>query len=164
MQPWYLSWGLVLLAPIASGWLRRVLIILSVAAVFVGLPGGQALFHAFVYSDPLEVAGALLLLLALFLAPLGPVARPEATARTTRGIGTEPDSPKLVSPQLGTAHLDTPAIISAEPAAALDLPTLSVSQASRADTTPHSHLATRVKRFAMARRAERPEVSDLGQG
>lgn len=164
VQPWYLSWGLVLLAPVASGWLRRVLIILSVAAVFVGLPGGHALFHAFVYSDPLEVAGALLLLLALFLAPLGPVARPGATALPTWNIPPESGSPELVSPQLGAAHLGTPAIISADPAATLGLPTLAASPTSRPDTKSRSHLATRVRRFATARRAERPGVRDLGQG
>ena len=85
VQPWYLSWGLVLLAPVAVGWLRRVLIVLSVAAVFVGLPGGQSLLHAFIYSDPLWVAAALLLLLGLFLAPLGRVTPAPAAPRPVTG-------------------------------------------------------------------------------
>lgn len=71
VQPWYLSWGLVLLAPVVTGWMRRVLVVLSGMAVFIGLPGGQTLFHDLLYSDPLEIAGALLLLLGIFLAPLG---------------------------------------------------------------------------------------------
>ena len=86
VQPWYLSWALVLLAPVATGWMRRVLVVLSVAAVFMstdpvgGQPGGQQLLHYFLYSDPLLVAAALLVLLAIFLAPLGRVASERTTA------------------------------------------------------------------------------------
>ena len=73
VQPWYLLWGLVLLAPVAIGWIKRLLIILSIGAVFLGLPGGVALLHDFRYSNRLYVAVALLVLLGVFLAPLGKV-------------------------------------------------------------------------------------------
>jgi alpha-1,6-mannosyltransferase len=77
VQPWYLSWGIVLLAPVlTAGWTRRVVIALSISAVVIGLPGGQTLLHDLLSSDPLEVAGALLLLLGVLLSPLGmPVRR-----------------------------------------------------------------------------------------
>jgi hypothetical protein len=49
------------------------LILISIGAVFVGVPGGQQLLHYILYSDPLQIAATLLLLLCVFLAPLGPV-------------------------------------------------------------------------------------------
>jgi alpha-1,6-mannosyltransferase len=127
LQPWYLSWGLVLLAPVAAGWLRRALIVLSVAAVFVGLPGGQQLVHAFFYSDPFEVAGALLLLLAIFLAPLGPVSLRGETPRREKTVSSQLGPTKLGPTQLGLAQLGSVGGVSAEPAPALALPMLSVS-------------------------------------
>jgi alpha-1,6-mannosyltransferase len=81
VQPWYLLWALVLLSPVAVGWIKRLLIVLSVAAVFLGLPGGVALLHDFRYSNRLYVAVALLVLLAVFLAPLGKV-RPAGSVET----------------------------------------------------------------------------------
>jgi hypothetical protein len=73
VQPWYLSWGIVLLAPVvvAGTWTRRVIIWLSIAAVVVGLPDGQLLVHDLLNSSPLTIAGALLLLLGVLVAPLG---------------------------------------------------------------------------------------------
>jgi hypothetical protein len=146
VQPWYLSWGLVVLAPVAAGWLRRVLIILSVSAVFVGLPGGHALFHAFIYSDPLEVAGALLLLLAIFLAPLGPVARLGSTSRPERDI----------SPQLGS-----PTIVVGEPAAALVLPRVAVSVSPHMSTSQHPRRGMRLRQVGMSQHTtEHPQPLD----
>jgi hypothetical protein len=148
VQPWYLSWGLVLLAPVAAGWLRRTLIILSVSAVFIGLPGGATLFHAFIYSDPLEVAGALLLLLAIFLAPLGPVVRPGATSRPETAL----------SHRLGSSPLGTPAIVIAEPAAALALPMVATSPTTRLSAP------TWLRRFGLAQKASHPQPLDRTDG
>ncbi len=94
VQPWYLLWALVLLAPVAVGWVRRLLIILSVAAVFLGLPGGVALLHDFRYSNRLYVAVGLLVLLAVFLAPLGKV-RP---ARPPEDLDLHEKGPRVVEP------------------------------------------------------------------
>ncbi len=44
VQPWYLSWGLLMAAPVATGKLRRTVSVLSVAVCFIGLPGAKQLF------------------------------------------------------------------------------------------------------------------------
>jgi hypothetical protein len=71
VQPWYLTWGIVLLAPVAAGWLRTVLIALSVVVPFIGLTGGHTLLHQMAASDPVAVLMASVALLALLVAPLG---------------------------------------------------------------------------------------------
>ena len=57
VQPWYLTWGIILLAPVAEGRLRSVLIGLSVASPFIGLPGGRTLLDQLIHANPLAVAG-----------------------------------------------------------------------------------------------------------
>lgn len=71
VQPWYLTWGVVLLAPVAAGKLRTVLVALSACAPFIGLPGGRLLLDELIHYNPLAVAAALLVLLAVFVAPIG---------------------------------------------------------------------------------------------
>ena len=70
IQPWYLSWGLVLLAPVATGKVRSLIVSLSVATAFLGLPGGRQLVNDLLHSNPLAVAAALLVLLAILTVPL----------------------------------------------------------------------------------------------
>ena len=43
VQPWYLSWGLILLAPVALGRLRSLIVGLSMVTAFIELPGGTRL-------------------------------------------------------------------------------------------------------------------------
>jgi hypothetical protein len=43
VQPWYVAWGLVLLAPVAAGRTRGVLIALSIGVSFLELPGARLL-------------------------------------------------------------------------------------------------------------------------
>jgi alpha-1,6-mannosyltransferase len=71
VQPWYLTWGVVLLAPVAVGRLRTVLVALSVLAPFIGLPGGRTLLDELIHYNPIAVAAALLVLLGVLLAPIG---------------------------------------------------------------------------------------------
>ncbi len=71
VQPWYLTWGVVLLAPVATGKLRAVLIALSALAPFIGLPGGRTLLDELIHYNPVAVAAALLVLLGVLLAPIG---------------------------------------------------------------------------------------------
>lgn len=71
VQPWYLTWGVILLAPVATGRLRTLLIALSVVSPFIGLPGGRTLLDELIHANPLAVAAALLVLLGVLLAPLG---------------------------------------------------------------------------------------------
>jgi hypothetical protein len=71
VQPWYLTWGLVLLAPMATGRLRISVIALSVISPFVGLPGGRELLKGIVHAPMVETGLVLFLLWALLGAPLG---------------------------------------------------------------------------------------------
>jgi alpha-1,6-mannosyltransferase len=71
VQPWYLTWGVVLLAPVATGRLRTVLVALSVLSPFIGLPGGRTLLDELIHYNPIAVAAALLVLLGVLLAPIG---------------------------------------------------------------------------------------------
>jgi hypothetical protein len=71
VQPWYLSWGILLLAPLAMGKLRNWLIALSVVSPFLGLPGGHQLLPAIVSTPMIETGCVLFLLWALLGAPLG---------------------------------------------------------------------------------------------
>jgi alpha-1,6-mannosyltransferase len=71
VQPWYLTWGLLLLAIGATGRLRAWVIALSVISPFVGLPGGRQLLDGIVHAPMFETGCVLLLLWCLLLAPLG---------------------------------------------------------------------------------------------
>jgi len=71
VQPWYLTWGIVLLAPVVTGRLRSALIIISVACPFIGLPGGRTLLDELIHANPLAVAASLLVLLGVLVVPLG---------------------------------------------------------------------------------------------
>jgi hypothetical protein len=68
---WYVTWGVLVLAPVASGWLRRALIVLITYETFVGTTSVShvvvKLFHTFVLSDMVLVA----VLLAAIILPLG---------------------------------------------------------------------------------------------
>jgi hypothetical protein len=71
VQPWYLTWGIVLLAPVATNRLRSVLIVFSVAVPFIGLTGGRTLISELLRADPVAVVAAVVALVAVLVAPLG---------------------------------------------------------------------------------------------
>ncbi|HVC14799.1 MAG TPA: polyprenol phosphomannose-dependent alpha 1,6 mannosyltransferase MptB [Acidimicrobiales bacterium] len=71
VQPWYLTWGVVLLAPIAAGKLRAVLVAVSALSPFIGLPGGRTLLDELIHYNPAAVAAALMVLLVVLVAPIG---------------------------------------------------------------------------------------------
>jgi hypothetical protein len=96
VQPWYLSWGLVVLAPVATGKVRTLVVGSSIAAAFIGLPAGRYLVSGLFQADPLSVAVALLACLAILTLPLSPFDRERLLARWRRhGDG-------------GSAQLDEP--------------------------------------------------------
>ena len=76
VQPWYLSWGLVLLAPVAVGKVRTVVIAASVAGTFIGLPGARLLVSDVIQADPLRLVVVLLVCLLIVTVPLVRVLRP----------------------------------------------------------------------------------------
>ena len=71
VQPWYLAWGLVLLAASYKGREHFWLLALSMTGPFIGLPGGRALLADLVHSNPLLIAVAVAILGGLFILPMG---------------------------------------------------------------------------------------------
>ncbi len=80
VQPWYLSWGLILLAPVALGRLRSLIIGLSMVSAFLELPGGDQLVKSLVHGDPLLIVLTLLWILVVLTVPLATWERPESGA------------------------------------------------------------------------------------
>jgi alpha-1,6-mannosyltransferase len=100
IQPWYLSWGLILLAPVATGRIRSVLITLSIASAMIGLPGGRNLLYDLLHTDPLTVAAALLACLFVLTVPLKTMGtRRRFPWRGRRG--PDEDRPEDASGELG---------------------------------------------------------------
>jgi alpha-1,6-mannosyltransferase len=71
VQPWYLIWGLVLLACVPATPARRTCLVLAAIAPFMGLPGGWLLLHAVTAANPLVVAGLAAALIVVAVVPLG---------------------------------------------------------------------------------------------
>ncbi len=71
VQPWYLTWGIILLAPVATG--RSLYFILGVSTVapFIGLTGGADLLNQLVHTDPASMVLAVMVLWAVAIVPLG---------------------------------------------------------------------------------------------
>jgi alpha-1,6-mannosyltransferase len=88
-QPWYLSWALVLLAPVAVGRLRSWMIGLAMVTAFLELPGAAQLGNLLIHGDPLSIVLTLLWLLVVLTIPL---------ARWERRVSTTTTSDLLVAP------------------------------------------------------------------
>jgi hypothetical protein len=71
VQPWYLAWGLVLLAASYQGREHFWLLLLSITGPFIGLPGGRQLLAGLVHANPLLVALALAIVGGVLLLPMG---------------------------------------------------------------------------------------------
>jgi hypothetical protein len=71
VQPWYLAWGLVLLAASYQGREHFWLLALSITGPFIGLPGGRQLLAGLVHSNPLLIALAVAILGGVLVAPMG---------------------------------------------------------------------------------------------
>ena len=76
LQPWYLSWGLILLAPVALGRLRSLIIGLSMVTAFIELPGATKLVSSLLTGDPLLIVLTLLGILVVMTVPLATWDRP----------------------------------------------------------------------------------------
>jgi hypothetical protein len=92
VQPWYLSWGLILLAPVALGRLRSLIIGLSMVTAFIELPGATHLLKSLLHGDPLLIALTLLWILVVLTVPL-------ATWERTQPLA----APSEPSPRLAVA-------------------------------------------------------------
>jgi alpha-1,6-mannosyltransferase len=71
VQPWYLAWGIVVLAASYKGREHFWLLLLSITGPFIGLPGGRQLLADLVHANPLLIALAVALLGGVLLLPLG---------------------------------------------------------------------------------------------
>jgi hypothetical protein len=71
VQPWYLTWGIVLLAPVVSGRLRGLVLGLSIVAPFIGLTGGASLLKQLLATNPLTMVLAVFVLWGIVMLPLG---------------------------------------------------------------------------------------------
>ena len=80
---WYLSWGLVTLAPVATGWLRRGVVAVTVAGAFIGAASVRgvlsAVGHASIGAELALLAG--LVVLVLVPLPFGPRRPPRPGGR-----------------------------------------------------------------------------------
>ncbi len=71
VQPWYLTWGIVLMAPVISGRLRTLALGLSIVAPFIGLTGGASLLKQLLATNPLSMVVAVFVLWGVVMVPLG---------------------------------------------------------------------------------------------
>ena len=71
VQPWYLAWGLVLLAASYEGREHFWLLALSISGPFIGLPGGRQLLADLIHSNPLLIALAVAILGGVLVVPMG---------------------------------------------------------------------------------------------
>lgn len=72
IQPWYLTWGIVLLAPLVVGKARGALIWLSAVMSFLGLPGGRTLLSHLEHDGVLTVLAAVAVLVGVGLLSYAP--------------------------------------------------------------------------------------------
>jgi alpha-1,6-mannosyltransferase len=71
VQPWYLTWGIALMAPVVSGRLRNLVLALSTVAPFIGLTGGASLLKQLLATNPLSMVLAVFVLWGIVMLPLG---------------------------------------------------------------------------------------------
>jgi len=71
VQPWYLSWSIVLLAASYRGREHFWLLFLTIIGPVIGLPGGRQLLAGLSQANPLLIAGAVAVLGGVLLLPMG---------------------------------------------------------------------------------------------
>jgi alpha-1,6-mannosyltransferase len=71
VQPWYLAWGIVVLAASYKGRQHFWLLLLTITGPFIGMPGGRQLLAGLVHSNPLLIALAVAILGGVLLVPMG---------------------------------------------------------------------------------------------
>ncbi len=87
LWPWYLTWGLAVLAPTAGRWTRRSVIVLAIGGSLIG---AAAVIKAADALVALGVAGALFVLVALVALAVVPLSRQEAHSPAERPAGLRP--------------------------------------------------------------------------
>jgi hypothetical protein len=75
IQPWYLCWGLVFLAPVADRAVRRGLVAASVFSCFLGLPGARVLVRELAIANPWLVGSCSVALVTIAVSLVRPRVR-----------------------------------------------------------------------------------------
>jgi hypothetical protein len=71
VQPWYLTWGILLMAPVLTGRVRSFALGVSMVAPFIGLTGGASLLNQLVHTNPISMVIAVAVLWVIVMVPLG---------------------------------------------------------------------------------------------
>jgi alpha-1,6-mannosyltransferase len=71
VQPWYLTWGIIIMAPVVTGRMLYVVLGLSIVTPFIGLTGGADLLKELIHTDPVSMVLAVMVLWAVAIFPLG---------------------------------------------------------------------------------------------
>ncbi len=71
VQPWYLTWGIIFLAPVLTGRVRVVVLAISMVAPFIGLTGGASLLDELIHANPASMVVAVAVLWVVVMVPLG---------------------------------------------------------------------------------------------
>jgi hypothetical protein len=93
VQPWYLTWGLVLMAPVVVGRLRTLVLALSIVTPFIGLTGGASLLKQLIDTNPLAMVVAVMVLYGILILPLGRWTTASWRLGTTRMVTVLPGAP-----------------------------------------------------------------------
>lgn len=72
VQPWYLSWGIMLVIISSRGWVKAVNEILAIGVTFVGLPGGKALVNQLASTNPIILIPYIAIMFAVLVGPSVP--------------------------------------------------------------------------------------------
>lgn len=97
VHAWYLTWGLVLLAPVAENGLRHGVVVISVLLSFIGLTMDQTVNKLF-HSHPVAFCAVLGVVLLILVAPL----KRWASDRTAESPQILPFLPPLARPSART--------------------------------------------------------------
>jgi len=98
VQPWYLTWGIIFLAPVLTGRVRTVVLAISMVAPFIGLTGGASLLDELMRATPASMVAAVAVLWVIVMVPLGRWTTTWRAERPTLPAGFSPANqpPSLV--------------------------------------------------------------------
>ena len=71
VQPWYLTWGIIIVAPVVAGRMLYFVLGLSMIVPFIGLTGGAELLTQLVHTQPASMVLYVTILWVIAVIPLG---------------------------------------------------------------------------------------------
>jgi alpha-1,6-mannosyltransferase len=71
VQPWYLTWGIIIVAPVVAGRMLYFVLGLSMIVPFIGLTGGAELLSELVHTQPASMVLYVTILWVVAVIPLG---------------------------------------------------------------------------------------------